>query len=327
MLLVDGVEYHLYRFPKEEELEELVEANSKKIFGDDSIYFNVKTRFKSPSGMVSIPDGYAITLTKPYKWFIVEAELSSHPIYEHVVSQLTKFINGLKNSETRKSLVKSLHDIITSDPVQEAWIKSRLGSGEVYKFLNDLIDDPPKLVVVIDEKTSELEEALSGLPLSEKYAMEFKVYEREGVGLRNILSFDSLLRNSSNVKRSSSRAGSEMKGSSALARAAALTRKSLPKGSITSQSAYTTPILESLVEMGGTGKTRDVLSKVFDKMKDHLTEADMRTLPSGRDTRWSNHAMWERFKMMKKGLLKPKSQSGVWEISDEGRAYLKSDRK
>jgi hypothetical protein len=310
------VEYHLYRFSKEEELEDLVEANSKKIFGEDSFYFNVKTRLKSPGGMVSIPDGYAVTLTKPYRWFVVEAELSSHPIYEHVVSQLTKFINGLKNSETRKSLVKSLHDAITSDPVQEAWIKQRLGSGEVYKFLNDVIDDPPELVVLIDEKTIELEEALSGLPLREKYAIEFKVYEREGVGLRNILSFDSLLRNTKEGKA----------GSVARARSAVATRKSLPKGSITSQSAYTIPILESLIEMGGTGKTRDVLSKVFEKMKDRLTEADMETLQSGRDTRWLNHAMWERFSMVKRGLLKYKSQLGVWEITDDGRAYLKSNK-
>ena len=316
MLLVDGVEYHPYRFSKEEELEDLVEVNSKKIFGEDSFYFNVKTKLKSPAGIISIPDGYAVTLTKPYRWFVVEAELSSHPVYEHVVSQLTKFINGLRNSETRRSLVTSLHDTIISDPVQEAWIKQRLGSGEVYKFLNDVIDHPPELVVMIDEKTDELEEALSGLPLSEKYAMEFKVYEREGVALRNILSFDSLLRSGKGAKA----------GSIARARSSVSTRKSLPKGSITSQSAYTIPILESLVEMGGKGKTRDVLLKVFEKMKDSLTEADLETLPSGKDTRWSNHAMWERFKMIKDGYLKPKLQLGVWEITEEGRFHIKTSK-
>jgi restriction endonuclease Mrr len=56
------------------------------------------------------------------------------------------------------------------------------------------------------------------------------------------------------------------------------------------------------------------------------TEADMETLQSGRDTRWLNYAIWERFRMVKKGLLKPKSQSGVWEITDDGRAYLKSNK-
>jgi len=316
MLLVDGVEYRPYRFSKEEELEDLVETNSKKIFGEDSFYFNVKTKLKSPAGIISIPDGYAIILTKPYRWFVVEAELSTHPLYEHVVPQLTKFINGLKNSETRKSLVKSLHDVITTDPVQEAWIKQRLGSGEVYKFLNDVIDDPPELVVMIDEKTDELAEVLSGLPLNEKYALEFKVYEREGVGLRNIFSFDSLARSRKEMKVESA----------ARAHSASSTKKSLPKGSITSQSAYTVPILESLLEMGGKGKTQDVLSKVFEKMKDHLTEADMETLPSGSETRWLNHAMWERFRMVKNGYLKPKSQFGVWEITDEGRAYIKASK-
>jgi hypothetical protein len=308
MLLVDGVEYNLYRFSKEEELESLVEENSKKIFGEDSIYFNLKKTLRSQSGIGSIPDGYVITLRKPYKWYIVEAELSSHPIYEHVVSQLTKFINGIKNSDTRKSLVKSFHDLITSDTVQEAWIKQKLDSGEVYKFLNDLVDDPPYLLVVIDEKTGELEEALSGLPLSNKQAIEFKVYERKGSDLKNIISFESLR---SDGKRKEPEPGSG---------------KKIPKGSITSQSSYTLPILESLVEMGGSGKTRDVLSKVFEKMKEHLTEADMGTLQNGRDTRWSNHAMWERFNMTKKGLMKKNSPSGFWEITEEGRAYLNRSR-
>ena len=48
--------------------------------------------------IASLPDAYVITLSKPYQWFVVENELSAHPVYSHIVPQLMKFINGIKNS-------------------------------------------------------------------------------------------------------------------------------------------------------------------------------------------------------------------------------------
>ena len=61
-------------------------------------------------------------------------------------------------------------------------------------------------------------------------------------------------------------------------------------GPITQQSKYTIPILESIMELGGSGKVADVLSQVYEIMNAHMTDADKEKLPSGRDIRWSNHA-------------------------------------
>ena len=58
MLIVDGVEYRSCTPSSEAELEEFVEAHTKRIFGEDSLYFPVKTRLKSLGGVGSIPDGY-----------------------------------------------------------------------------------------------------------------------------------------------------------------------------------------------------------------------------------------------------------------------------
>jgi len=51
MLIVDGVEYRSWIPSSEAELESFIEAYSKRIFGEDSLYFSVKTRLKSLGGV------------------------------------------------------------------------------------------------------------------------------------------------------------------------------------------------------------------------------------------------------------------------------------
>ncbi len=89
MLVIDGTRFVEWT-PKSEEKDfhPLVKSQSKEIFGEDSIYFDIKTLLKSASGIGSIPDAYVLDLSEPYSWYVVENELSTHPIYEHIVSQL-----------------------------------------------------------------------------------------------------------------------------------------------------------------------------------------------------------------------------------------------
>lgn len=63
MLLIDGVTYKLWT-PKDEEKEfhPMIKEHSKEIFGEKSLYFDVKHVLKSKSGIGSIPDAYVITL-------------------------------------------------------------------------------------------------------------------------------------------------------------------------------------------------------------------------------------------------------------------------
>ena len=95
-----------------------------------------------------------------------------------------------------------------------------------------------------------------------------------------------------------------------------------PKGKITPQREYRAPILETLIEMGGGGRVKDVLEKVKANMKDRLTQIDYGKLPSGTSARWKNYAMWERLKMINDGLLKKGSPRGIWEITNKGQEYF-----
>lgn len=100
----------------------------------------------------------------------------------------------------------------------------------------------------------------------------------------------------------------------------------LAKGKRTPQKAYRRPILEALSELGGSAPAGDVLKLVEQQMKTTLIGVDYERLASGIDIRWHNAAMWERFDLVKDGLMKSGSPSGIWEISDDGKmALMKKD--
>jgi len=98
----------------------------------------------------------------------------------------------------------------------------------------------------------------------------------------------------------------------------------LRKGMRTPEAAFYKPILQALEEMGGSGKTADVLDRVGLIMKDVLKDVDYHPLASSPDNlRWRNAAQWARNSMVQEGLLKADSPRGVWEISDKGREMLR----
>ena len=147
LLSVDGVEYIEHRPESEKELETYIQQFASQIFDQDIIYLPVKTKLKSPSGIGSIPDAYALRLTPP-KWSIIEVELSTHPVFEHIVPQLNKFAQGLKEQQSKRHLVETFYDVIKRDPFLETKVKQEIGSGEIHRALTNLIDLPPSLVVI-----------------------------------------------------------------------------------------------------------------------------------------------------------------------------------
>ena len=191
LLIVDGVEYLEHKPESEQELELHIQQHAIRIFDEQTIYLPVKTKLKTPSGIGSIPDAYALKLNPP-KWSIIEVELSNHPLFEHIVPQLNKFTQGLKEPQSRKRLVDTFYDAIKADPFLETTVKQQIGSGEIHRTLTHLIDQPPSLIVIIDKKTRELEEACDSIPLKDKKVIEFKIYKRKDSGLKTAFLFDTI---------------------------------------------------------------------------------------------------------------------------------------
>ena len=186
MLLIDGVKYELWNPPSEDEFEAVVKEHMNEIFGEQCIYLDKKQKLKSLSGIGSIPDGLAIILGAQPELHIVEYELSSHDVYGHIVSQISKFINGLLNSTTRQKIARIIYDEISGDQLLKIRVEQALHSSEIFKFSIELLENKPILTVIIENKTEELSEALNPFSyqnIKDMKIVEFQTFVREGVGL------------------------------------------------------------------------------------------------------------------------------------------------
>ena len=179
MFIVDGVRYRLWT-PKDEEKEfhPIIKEHINEIFGQDAIYFDRGVQLRSLAGLGAKPEGFVIDLKKN-EWSIVEVELSKHDAYSHIVDQLTRFINGIDNPQTRNTIVEAIYDEICKNKVLKAVVEEKV-RGDVHHWLTRLINTTPKIVVVIEEKTQKVIEACKLLMRNfETYIIEFKTYTRE----------------------------------------------------------------------------------------------------------------------------------------------------
>ena len=181
ILLVDGVKYELWIPEEEDEFEEIVKEHSKEIFGNDSVYVDIKKRIKSESGISSIPDGYLVDFSDNSLW-IVEVELSKHPLHRHLVAQLNTFMSGIKDPEAQKEIVAAIYSAIKGDVLLEAFVRKRLGSKDPHHFLSELISKDLNITVVIDELNKKVEKAFENFKVK-IYFVELKTFKRTGIGI------------------------------------------------------------------------------------------------------------------------------------------------
>lgn len=99
--------------------------------------------------------------------------------------------------------------------------------------------------------------------------------------------------------------------------------RKLQKGVRTSEDAYYRPILQSLLDLGGSGRTSAVLDLVGKKMKVVLKQVDFEPLNTQpNEPRWRNTAKWARNTLVQDGRMSPDSPHGVWAITEKGRDWL-----
>lgn len=100
----------------------------------------------------------------------------------------------------------------------------------------------------------------------------------------------------------------------------------LARGARTPESAFRIPILRVLHTYGGRATTSQVLDELAVIMKDRLKDVDHERLPSTPSTmRWQNAAQWARQALVDQGLMKNNSPRGIWELSDAGQEYLRTN--
>ena len=181
ILLIDGAKYKSLVFNKEDEFEEIVKKHSKEIFGNDTLYIDIKKRIETESGIISIPDGYLIDFSYNSLW-IVEVELSNHPVYKHLVPQLSKFMSSAKKDKAQKEIIETLYSAITNDILLDALVKKRLGSKDLHHFLSELLKEGIHIIVVIDKLDEKVEEAFENFKEKVNF-VELKTFVRADAGV------------------------------------------------------------------------------------------------------------------------------------------------
>jgi len=181
MLLVDGVKYNLWIPETEEQLESMIKEHAKEIFGNDSLYFGIKQKIVSRTGIGSIPDGYLIKF-EPLEWYLVEAELSSHT-HEHVVMQLNRFMSGIRNFESQREITEAIYSEIARNSIMRETIKINSKSDDVHHFLTNLISQIPKIMIIVEQEDPDIQEACENLRIVPEIVV-FKTYVKERADLK-----------------------------------------------------------------------------------------------------------------------------------------------
>jgi hypothetical protein len=75
-------------------------------------------------------------------------------------------------------------------------------------------------------------------------------------------------------------------------------------------------ILDALNHLGGAGRKIDVLKYMDRELEGKLLPGDLSKRESSGEYAWRNNAAWERFRMIKDGVLKSGSPTGIWELSE-----------
>jgi hypothetical protein len=179
MLLIDGVKYYLWTPVKEEEdFHPIIKEHCKEIFGEHSIYLPIEEFLVSEAGRGAMPDGLAIIFSERPEMYLVEIELSTHDLDKHIVEQMNRFVRALKNSENRKRLADDIEREIRRNLMDEAFVKQEIGTREIYRFISDVVSQPPRIVILIENKGDKLVEACENLRI-QPAIREFKTFVRE----------------------------------------------------------------------------------------------------------------------------------------------------
>ena len=157
MLLIDNRKFVATAFDNEDEIERVAIANAEYIFGPSSIYVP-KTLIRTLDGTGTIPDGYAIDLDGR-RWYIIEAELAHHSVWNHIAPQVAKQIIAANNPETKQKLINSIIDQVRDDEsLQEKFAEQNIEDIDFRRVLNDILQTKPIIGMPIDGIKRDLKE-------------------------------------------------------------------------------------------------------------------------------------------------------------------------
>lgn len=155
MLIFKDSKFVKSPFDSEAELENVVVKNYEYLFGPNSFYLP-KARIRTADGGGTIPDGFAIDIAQR-KWYLVEAELVHHSVWNHIAPQITKQILASQQAITKRTIIDlSVEQYRIDFSTKEKFDELDIAEINVRQVLGDILDTDPIIGVPIDGVTNDL---------------------------------------------------------------------------------------------------------------------------------------------------------------------------
>ncbi|MDW7776594.1 MAG: hypothetical protein SCH39_09730 [Methanosarcinales archaeon] len=157
MLISNEKKYIKTPFLNEEELEQVVIDNYEYIFGPNSIYLP-KILLRTSDGYGTIPDGFAIDLAS-HRWYLVEAELAKHNVWNHIAPQVSKQIIAAQQKSSKRNLVDlSITQVQENEITKEKFSEFNIKEIDISRVLGDILDKEPIVGIPIDKISDDLKD-------------------------------------------------------------------------------------------------------------------------------------------------------------------------
>lgn len=155
MLIFKDTKFIKSPFDSEAELEQVIVDNYEYLFGPTSFYLP-KAKIKTADGVGTIPDGFAIDIGQK-KWYLVEAELMHHSVWNHIAPQVTKQILASQQAITKRTLIDlAVQQYQTDNYTKEKFEDLNIAAINVRQVVGDILETDPVIGVPIDGVTNDL---------------------------------------------------------------------------------------------------------------------------------------------------------------------------
>lgn len=155
MLIFKETKFIKSPFDSEAELEQVIVDNYEYLFGPTSFYLP-KAKIKTADGVGTIPDGFVIDIGQR-KWYLVEAELMHHSVWNHIAPQVTKQILASQQTTTKRTLIELAVGQYQTDPyTKEKFEELDIAAVNVRQVVGDILETDPIIGVPIDGVTNDL---------------------------------------------------------------------------------------------------------------------------------------------------------------------------
>lgn len=162
MIIAGSTTFIEASFTNEDEIEKVVFNNYEYLFGPSS-FIIPKALIQTPDGVGAIPDGFAIDLSNR-KWYLVEAELLSHSVWNHIAPQITKQIIASQQELTRKLIIEIIvEQYKNNEEIRNKFSEEGIEEINIRKILGEILENKPIVGIPIDKISDDLKQWANNL--------------------------------------------------------------------------------------------------------------------------------------------------------------------